>query len=123
MRRDIQGLRGVAVLLVVLFHGQLGFSGGFIGVDVFFVISGFVITGVLIRDNSELSTLRQRLSKFYVRRARRLLPALGVVVGVGQRYQSSIISFSFARRLCDVFFFFFRLYHVALTHPIPCVRE
>ena len=82
MRRDIQGLRGVAVLLVVLFHGQLGFSGGFIGVDVFFVISGFVITGVLIRDNSELSTLRQRLSKFYVRRARRLLPALGVVVGL-----------------------------------------
>ena len=82
MRRDIQGLRGVAVLLVVLFHGQLGFSGGFIGVDVFFVISGFVITGVLIRDESEFSTFPQRLSKFYVRRARRLLPALGAVVGV-----------------------------------------
>ncbi len=82
MRRDVQGLRGVAVLLVVLFHGQLGFSGGFIGVDVFFVISGFVITGVLIRDDSEFSTFPQRLSKFYVRRARRLLPALGAVVGV-----------------------------------------
>ena len=81
MRRDIQGLRGIAVLLVVLFHGQLGFSGGFVGVDVFFVISGFVITALLIRDDTTFSTLPQRLAAFYVRRARRLLPALGVVVG------------------------------------------
>ena len=81
MRRDIQGLRGIAVLFVVLFHGQLGFSGGFIGVDVFFVISGFVITGVLVRDSTAISTLNRRLSTFYARRARRLLPALGVVVG------------------------------------------
>ena len=81
MRRDIQGLRGIAVLLVVLFHGQLGFSGGFVGVDVFFVISGFVITGVLTRDNTTVSTLPRRLAAFYVRRVRRLLPALGVVIG------------------------------------------
>ena len=81
MRRDIQGLRGIAVLLVVLFHGQLGFNGGFVGVDVFFVISGFVITGVLTRDDTTVSTLPQRLAAFYVRRVRRLLPALGVVIG------------------------------------------
>ena len=62
MRRDIQGLRGIAVLFVVLFHGQLGFNGGFVGVDVFFVISGFVITVVLTRDDTTVSTLPQRLT-------------------------------------------------------------
>lgn len=81
MRQDIQGLRGVAVLLVVLYHGQLGFSGGFVGVDTFFVISGFVITGVLTRDVDEVQSMPRRLSAFYARRARRLLPALGVVIG------------------------------------------
>ncbi|MGZ6957735.1 MAG: acyltransferase family protein, partial [Acidimicrobiia bacterium] len=49
-RADIQGLRALAVVLVVLFHADFGFSGGFIGVDVFFVISGFVITNLLTRE-------------------------------------------------------------------------
>jgi len=73
-REDVEGLRGLAVLLVLLFHAKVpGFSGGFIGVDVFFVISGYVITGMLMKELDE----RQRINygKFYVRRFRRLLPA------------------------------------------------
>lgn len=50
VRADIQGLRAVAVLLVMGYHARLPISGGFIGVDVFFVVSGFVITGLLLRE-------------------------------------------------------------------------
>ena len=50
-RPDIDGLRAVAVVLVLLFHGKLGFQGGFVGVDVFFVISGFVITGLFLKEH------------------------------------------------------------------------
>lgn len=77
-RPDIQGLRAVAVLLVVLFHSRIGLPGGFIGVDVFFVISGFVITELLLRELS--STGRVSLARFYARRARRILPAAGLVI-------------------------------------------
>lgn len=77
-RPDIEGLRGIAVLLVILFHGGLvAMPGGFIGVDVFFVISGFLITGLLIRERERTSGIRLRA--FYARRVRRLLPA-GMVV-------------------------------------------
>ncbi|WP_347302927.1 acyltransferase family protein [Croceibacterium sp. TMG7-5b_MA50] len=73
-RRDIDGLRALAVLPVILFHLRSGlFSGGFIGVDVFFVISGFLITGVIAREMEEN---RFSILKFYERRARRILPAL-----------------------------------------------
>jgi len=73
-RPDVEGLRGVAVLVVVLFHaGLAGLGGGFIGVDVFFVISGFLITGLLVREHARTGTIR--LSAFYARRVRRLLPA------------------------------------------------
>lgn len=51
-RRDIQGLRAIAVVVVVLFHAGLGFPGGFTGVDAFFVISGFVITYMLMREHA-----------------------------------------------------------------------
>ena len=79
-RREIDGLRSVAVLPVILFHaGFTVFSGGYVGVDVFFVISGFLITTILLGDleRGEFSILR-----FYERRARRILPALFTVMVV-----------------------------------------
>ena len=77
-RREIDGLRGVAVLVVVLFHaGFQTLSGGFVGVDVFFVISGYLITTILI---NELQEGRFCIAGFYERRARRILPALFVVM-------------------------------------------
>lgn len=80
IRRDVQGLRGVAVLLVVLFHcGVPGFRAGFIGVDVFFVISGFVIGSSLRREIERTGTVR--IGAFYARRVRRILPALAVMTG------------------------------------------
>jgi peptidoglycan/LPS O-acetylase OafA/YrhL len=77
-RPDIEGLRAVAVLAVVLFHAGLPFlPGGFVGVDVFFVISGFLITGMLWRETSASGTVSLR--KFWAARARRLLPASALV--------------------------------------------
>ena len=73
-RPDIEGLRGIAVLIVVAFHAGIpGFSGGFVGVDVFFVLSGYLITGLLVAEIQKTSRLS--LLQFYARRARRLLPA------------------------------------------------
>jgi hypothetical protein len=78
-RGDIQGMRAVAVLLVMLGHaGLLGLRGGYVGVDVFFVISGFLITGILARGAR--STGRVSIADFYARRARRILPAASVVL-------------------------------------------
>jgi peptidoglycan/LPS O-acetylase OafA/YrhL len=77
-RPDIEGLRAVAVTAVVLFHAALpGISGGYVGVDVFFVISGFLITGLLWREVSSNGSVRLR--SFYGARARRLLPASAFV--------------------------------------------
>lgn len=73
-RKEINGLRAIAVISVVLFHfGVFGFSGGFIGVDVFFVISGFLMTSIVMRglDNNSFSFF-----DFYLARARRIIPAL-----------------------------------------------
>jgi peptidoglycan/LPS O-acetylase OafA/YrhL len=80
-RADLEGLRGIAVALVVLFHARLlGAVGGFIGVDAFYVLSGFLITGLLLR---ELATKgRLDLVAFYGRRARRILPAATVAIVV-----------------------------------------
>ncbi|MDB5451559.1 MAG: acyltransferase [Caulobacteraceae bacterium] len=78
-RPDIDGLRALAITPVVAFHaGVPGFGGGFVGVDVFFVISGFLITGLLLQEQETGG--RIRLLDFYARRVRRLLPALALMV-------------------------------------------
>src|SRR5690349_21442462 len=78
-RSDLEGLRGIAILLVVLFHaGVAAAAGGFVGVDVFFVLSGFFITAMLAGEASETGTVD--LSSFWANRSLRLLPALLVVL-------------------------------------------
>ncbi len=79
-RGDIQGLRAVAVVLVVIYHSGIGLPGGYIGVDVFFVISGYVITRMLTAELASSGKLD--LKRFYLRRIRRLLPALGLMLSV-----------------------------------------
>ena len=79
-RGDIQGIRGIAVLLVVAFHANVLFGGGFVGVDVFFVVSGFVITRLLTKELRTEGRLSFR--RFYLRRIRRLLPALGLLLAM-----------------------------------------
>ncbi len=78
-RGDIEGLRAIAILLVVLYHaGWSWMSGGYLGVDVFFVLSGYLITGILIQEITKTGSVS--LVNFWARRARRLLPAGTVVV-------------------------------------------
>jgi len=78
-RPDVEGLRAVAIALVVLYHaGFPGVTGGYVGVDVFFVISGFVITGLLLRER--VGTGRTSVLDFYARRCRRILPAATLVL-------------------------------------------
>ena len=78
-RPDIQGLRAIAIAIVVLAHANIpGFAGGFVGVDVFFVLSGFLITGLLVKERLETWTIRY--GTFLSRRLRRLLPALVVML-------------------------------------------
>ena len=78
-RGDLQGLRGVAVLLVALGHAGVGFlRGGYVGVDVFFVLSGFLITGLLVQGAERQGQVSFR--NFYARRARRILPAAALTL-------------------------------------------
>jgi len=80
-RRDVEGLRAVAIATVVLYHFQLPpFTGGYVGVDVFFVISGFVITRMLLREREQ--TAGTSLGDFYARRIRRILPAGALTIAV-----------------------------------------
>lgn len=77
-RREIDGLRALAVVPVIFFHAGIpGFTGGFVGVDIFFVISGYLITSLII---DEISSNSFSILKFYERRARRILPALYLVM-------------------------------------------
>jgi peptidoglycan/LPS O-acetylase OafA/YrhL len=90
-RPHLDGLRAVAVYLVLLFHaGSDRFSGGYIGVDVFFVLSGFLVTQLLLRDIARNGSIR--LGRFYSRRFRRLLPAAFVVLVVTAIVYSAIAS-------------------------------
>ncbi len=78
-RPDVEGLRAVAVLLVVFYHADVArVTGGYVGVDVFFVISGFVITGLLLRERQ--GSGRTSIPNFYARRLRRILPAATLVI-------------------------------------------
>ncbi len=95
-RPDIDGLRALAVLAVVLFHYRVpGFAGGYVGVDVFFVISGFLITGLILKQRGEG---RFSLRNFYERRIRRIFPALFALLAVAT-IAAAILFFpvSFAR--------------------------
>jgi peptidoglycan/LPS O-acetylase OafA/YrhL len=77
-RREIDGLRAIAVLPVIFYHaGFSWFSGGYVGVDIFFVISGYLITSILLKD---LAEGKFSIVKFYERRARRILPVLALVM-------------------------------------------
>jgi peptidoglycan/LPS O-acetylase OafA/YrhL len=78
-RPGLDGVRAVAVLAVLLYHGQVGWArGGFVGVDIFFVLSGFLITGLLVAEWQRWGSIDVR--QFWLRRARRLLPALFLVL-------------------------------------------
>ena len=90
-RPHLDGLRAVAVYLVVLFHAGSGsFPGGYVGVDVFFVLSGFLVTQLLLRDIAGRGSIR--LGRFYARRFRRLLPAAFVALIVTTIVFSAIAS-------------------------------
>ena len=97
-RPDIEGLRAVAVVAVVLYHAGIpGIGGGYIGVDVFFVISGFLITGLLWREVQTTETVA--LERFYAARARRLLPAAATVGVVTALVAAAVLPPLQARRV------------------------
>src|ERR1700704_4039577 len=80
-RPDLEGLRAIAVVLVLLYHADVPrVTGGYVGVDVFFVLSGFLITGLLLRELDGTGTIS--LASFYARRVRRLLPAVALLIVV-----------------------------------------
>ena len=120
-RPEIDGLRALAVISVILYHAQITtldyqhFKGGFIGVDIFFVISGYLITSIILREL--LSTGSFSFKNFYERRVRRILPALIVVMLVSLPFSwmyllpSSLIDFSksvlYSLGFSSNFYFFF----------------
>ena len=97
-RPDIDALRGIAVLAVIVYHfNEAWLPGGFTGVDVFFVISGYVVTGSLIKHQSE--SLGSQLGGFYLRRIRRLMPNLLLMVGVTSVGMALLVPPSETRRM------------------------
>ena len=99
-RPDLEGLRGVAILLVLLCHVRIpGAEAGFVGVDVFFVLSGFLITGLLVDEHER--TGRIGLGAFYARRARRILPAAVLVLATTLLAARFVVSPLDLRRIAD----------------------
>src|SRR6187551_545959 len=99
-RADIQGLRAVAVLLVALNHAGIPFlKGGYVGVDVFFVLSGFLITGILLSQAQRAG--RVSLTEFYVRRARRILPAAVLTLVATSIAAHQLLNFVRARTVVE----------------------
>ena len=99
-RPDVEGLRAVAIVLVVLYHVHAGLApGGYVGVDVFFVISGFLITGQLVRELR--TTGRVSFLAFYARRVRRILPAAMVTVMVTAVASALLLNPLAAKRALD----------------------
>jgi len=90
-RGDIEGLRAVAILLVLGAHaGVPWLAGGFVGVDIFFVLSGFLITGLLLQEMASTGTVK--FTDFYLRRLRRLMPALILMIGVTSLVASIVLA-------------------------------
>ena len=88
-RAEIDGLRALAVLPVILFHAGIElFSGGFVGVDIFFCISGYLITTILIED---IENERFSILSFYERRARRILPTLPRIFNYAQSSLEALV--------------------------------
>jgi peptidoglycan/LPS O-acetylase OafA/YrhL len=97
-RDDLQGLRAVAVLLVALSHAGVGFlKGGYVGVDVFFVLSGFLITGLLLSEAARHRSVS--LAGFYMRRARRILPAAALTLVVTEIVAYRLLNFVRAKEI------------------------
>src|SRR6188474_3019288 len=99
-RPDLEGLRGVAILLVLLCHARIpGAEAGFVGVDVFFVLSGFLITGLLANERERTGGIG--LGSFYARRARRILPAAVLVLAATLLVARFVVSPLDLRRIAD----------------------
>jgi peptidoglycan/LPS O-acetylase OafA/YrhL len=123
-RPDIQGVRAVAVILVILVHASVpGVEGGYVGVDVFFVISGFVITRLLLRQPRR--NIARNLGDFYANRIRRIVPAatLALVVTVIAAYAMLGANFDTSLlidvRWASLFGENFRLIHTASNYFVP----
>ena len=106
-RKEIDGLRAIAVLPVVFYHAGISlFSGGFVGVDVFFVISGYLITSIILSD---IKDKKFSIKGFYERRARRILPALFLVslvtIPFGFYIFKGVYLLEFAQSLVSLIFF------------------
>ncbi|UUL82470.1 acyltransferase family protein [Sphingomonas qomolangmaensis] len=98
-RRDLQALRGWAVTIVILFHAGLGvLPSGYLGVDMFFVLSGYLITGIILRDRA---AGKFRFGQFYLRRARRLLPAAYAMLALTIVAAMLLLTRSFYARFLD----------------------
>jgi len=125
-RPDIQGLRAIAVILVILAHASVpGFGGGYVGVDVFFVISGFVITNLLLRQPRR--HIRGNLAHFYARRIRRIVPAATLTLVATTFAAYFLLGTNFVPQLlgdvrwASLFSANFRLIHTGSNYFIPGV--